>query len=58
LQDNEFIEEEIAPEKEISSLKQRLLELIERIVHTTKYDLFKDEHKKVRDHRCEFEFLD
>ncbi len=58
LQDNTFIEEEIAPEKEITDLKQRLLELVERIAYTTKYDLFKEEHKKARDHRCEFEYLE
>lgn len=55
LQDNQLLNEEIADAASINKLKGRLLELIEKIIHVTKYDLFADEHKKAKDHKCEFE---
>ncbi len=58
LQDNGFIEEKIADTKEIDDLKNRMLVTIEKIIHVTKYNLFKEEHKKVRDHQCDFEDLE
>lgn len=58
LQDNEFIEEEIATTDEIGELKTRLSEIIEEIIETTKYNRFKEAHSKVKDHKCEFEYLE
>lgn len=58
LQDNAFVEEPVAAADKISALKENLLTRIERIVYVTQYDLFKEEHKKSRDHNCEFEHLE
>ncbi len=55
LQDNQFVEEKIAADEQLNKLKSRLLELIEKIIRTTRHDLFAEEHKKAKDHRCEFE---
>jgi len=55
LQDNKFLDEEPATKEEIQELKQRLLTSIEKIVQTVKYDLFKEAHKQVKDHKCRFE---
>jgi DNA helicase-2/ATP-dependent DNA helicase PcrA len=49
-----FLTEEIAGKEEITELKQRLLETIELIVKTVKYDNFKELHKTVKEHRCDF----
>jgi DNA helicase-2/ATP-dependent DNA helicase PcrA len=51
---DQFITEELANEQEISELKQGLLNLMERITQTIKYDLFKEEHKKTKEHKCDF----
>ncbi len=58
LQDNQFILEPIADQKSIEAVEKKLLEIIERIVDVTKYNKFKEEHNKVRDHKCQFEFLE
>lgn len=58
LLNDEYITEEIGQPRAIANLKQRLSGLIEKIVHTTKYDLFKEEHKKTRTHKCDFEHLE
>lgn len=58
LLENTFIEEPIADGEKILDLEQKLLSSIEHIVEVTKYDLFKQEHAKVRDHKCDFEFLE
>ncbi len=58
LQDNQFLEEKLADTKKLEGLKAKLLELIQEIIETTKYDLFKEAHNKVRDHACEFENLE
>ncbi len=58
LQGNEFIKEPIADKKDIESLKTKLLEIIEKIAYVTKYNLFKQEHDKIRDHKCAFEYLE
>ncbi len=58
LQENAFVEEELALPEEIEELKARLLALIEKIVYVTRHDLFKQEHQKLRDHNCQFESLE
>ncbi len=58
LQDKVFIEEPIADGEKIRNLEEKLLSSIEHIAEVTKYDLFKQEHAKVRDHKCNFEFLE
>ncbi len=58
LQDNEFIEEPIADHEAIETLKERMLATIENIIYVTKHNLFKEMHKKVRDHKCQFEYLE
>ncbi|MCL5008739.1 MAG: ATP-dependent helicase [Patescibacteria group bacterium] len=58
LQENAFVEEELAQPEEIEELKARLLALIEKIVYVTRHDLFKQEHQKLRDHNCQFESLE
>ncbi len=58
LQENVFVEEELASPDEISGLKERLLEIIKKIVFVTKHDLFKKEHAKLRAHDCQFESLE
>jgi DNA helicase-2/ATP-dependent DNA helicase PcrA len=55
---NDFIEAEIATQDEIDILKSQILEDIEKIIHTTKYDLFKEEHKHSPRHNCEYEDLE
>jgi len=54
IQAEKFLPEAPASNEEINELKQRLLNIIEKIVDTVKYDAFKQEHSKVKDHRCEF----
>lgn len=58
LQENVFIKEDLASPEEIAALKDRLLATIEKIVYVTKHDLFKEEHAKVHNHKCQFEFLE
>lgn len=52
LQENKFLEEQVAGKEEIEKLKASLLETIEKIVHTTKYDLFKEAHNSAPRHDC------
>jgi len=58
LQDNVFVEEPIADGEKIKELEEKLLNKINKIVEVTKFDLFKKEHDKARDHKCAFEFLE
>jgi DNA helicase-2/ATP-dependent DNA helicase PcrA len=58
LQESKFIEEELASPKQIEELKTRLLDVIEKIVETTKYDLFLEEDKKLSNHSCEYRNLE
>ncbi len=55
---NQFLEEDLASEKDIIKLKQELLTIMNRVVETIKYDRFKEEHKKAKEHKCEFEDLE
>ncbi len=52
-----FLEEELATPDDVIKLKQELLELMRLVVETIKFDRFKEEHKKVAEHKCEFENL-
>jgi hypothetical protein len=56
--ENQFLVEEIATPEQVKELKNRLLTLIEKIVHTTKYNLFREVHEKCKDHKCQFEYLE
>jgi DNA helicase II / ATP-dependent DNA helicase PcrA len=58
LEENQFLHEEVASQEKIAKLKENLLETLEEIVNTIKYDLFKKAHDKLRDHNCEFEGLE
>lgn len=58
LQEPTFIEEELATPEQIEELKSRLLDVIEKIINTTKYDLFLEEDKKIPGHSCEFRILE
>jgi DNA helicase-2/ATP-dependent DNA helicase PcrA len=58
LLENETKEEPVADGGKIRDLEEKLLSSIEHIVEVTKYDLFKQEHNKARDHKCGFEFLE
>lgn len=58
LQSNQFVQEELASDETVEALKTELLDVIEKIIYTIKYDLFKQEHQKLRDHQCEFEHLE
>jgi DNA helicase-2/ATP-dependent DNA helicase PcrA len=58
LQDNKFLAEPIASAEEILKLKQRLLETIEKIVQTIKYDNFKNIHAETKEHKCIYENLE
>jgi DNA helicase-2/ATP-dependent DNA helicase PcrA len=58
LRDNKFVEEPKADDKEIMRLKNELLDLIEKIILTTKYDLFLEEDQKLIHHECEFRYLE
>ncbi len=54
LQENKFLPEPTAGPKEINELKTRLLEDIEKIIQTIKYDQFKELDGSLREHDCEF----
>jgi hypothetical protein len=58
LQEPAFVEEELAKPEKIESLKEGLLEAMEKIVHTTKFDLFYEEDLKIANHDCEFRHLE
>jgi hypothetical protein len=38
--------------RRLAELKAGFLEIIEKIVHTVRYDLFAEEHEKVKEHKC------
>ncbi len=52
LHENKFLEEQVAGKEEIEKLKSSLLETIEKIVYTTKHDLFKEAHNSAPRHDC------
>ncbi len=54
LKDNKFLPEKTASPEEIEALKDRLLQNIEKIVHTIQHDEFKQAHQETKDHNCEF----
>lgn len=54
----QFLTEELASAEDVVKLKHELLELMHRVVETIKFDRFKEEHKKTREHKCEFEDLE
>lgn len=56
--DDQFFPEELASDEDIVKLKQELLTIMNRVVETVKYDNFKEEHKKAKEHKCEFEDLE
>lgn len=58
LKENSFIVEDLADKEEIGKLKKELLELMDRIVDTIKYDTFKQAHLKTKPHDCQFEMLE
>jgi DNA helicase-2/ATP-dependent DNA helicase PcrA len=60
LRENEeqFLTEELADSEKINELKKELLSLMDKITKTIKFDLFKEEHEKCKDHNCEFEYLE
>lgn len=58
LQDNEFVEQSLSSPEEIVTLQEELLEIMKKIVNTVKFDLFKEEHAKLKDHNCPFEHLE
>lgn len=58
LQDNNIQEEELADQARLDKLRNGLLVEMQEIVETVKFDLFKEKHAKLRDHKCEFEDLE
>jgi len=58
LQKNKFLEENVAKTADIEKLKARLLETIEKIVYTTKHDLFNQEHENAPQHKCAYQNLE
>jgi DNA helicase-2/ATP-dependent DNA helicase PcrA len=54
LDGDQILEIPLATPEEIAKLKNGLLETIEKIRHTIKYDLFAEEHKKTKQHQCNF----
>ncbi len=58
LRDNQFKEEPCASDSEIDRLKAELLVLMEKIVHTAKYNLFLEEDQKLTHHDCKFLYLE
>jgi DNA helicase-2/ATP-dependent DNA helicase PcrA len=60
LQEDKFVVEPIADNKEIKRLKDEMLAVMEKIVHTTKYNLFKEEDLKLqkKGHDCPFSDLE
>lgn len=54
----QFLEEELAGAEKISSLKIELTSLMNRITETIQHNLFKEEHKKAKEHKCDFELLE
>lgn len=55
---NKFLEEQVAGKQEIQNLKAKLLEVIEKIIHTAKFDLFSEAHREAKQHDCSYKFLD
>ena len=56
--DNQFLDEELASDEDIAKLKAELLSIMNRVVETIKYDRFKEEHKRAKEHKCDFEYLE
>jgi RecB family exonuclease len=54
LQENQFVNEDLATPEELIELKAKLLGIIEKIVYVVKHDLILEEHKKLKNHDCEF----
>ncbi|MBL8030063.1 MAG: UvrD-helicase domain-containing protein [Candidatus Doudnabacteria bacterium] len=54
LQENDFVEESLATNEEIQTLKEKLKGLMHRVVEAVKYNQFKELHKKTKEHNCEF----
>jgi DNA helicase-2/ATP-dependent DNA helicase PcrA len=54
LEDNQFIEEPIAGEAELTELKNHLLKNINLIVETVKFNTFLEEHEKTKPHECKY----
>lgn len=52
--DEKFIEKELASHKEIQTMKAELLELMDKVVNTIKYDKFKEVHEDAPQHECDF----
>ncbi|MFA5990781.1 MAG: ATP-dependent DNA helicase [Candidatus Doudnabacteria bacterium] len=52
LQENKFLEEQVAQKGEIEKLKSSLLKTIEKIIYTTRHDLFKEAHNSAPRHDC------
>jgi cysteine desulfurase len=46
---------EIADQNRIIELQEKLIETIEKINKTIKYDLFAEEHLKAKQHNCSME---
>ena len=58
LKDNQVVEEKLASGSELKDLKEKMLDKIEIIVDTIKYDKFKELHAKAKSHKCAFENLE
>lgn len=58
LQADKFLAELTANRQQIGELKQSLLATIEKIIETVKYDSFKQEHDKIKEHKCEYAGLE
>jgi DNA helicase-2/ATP-dependent DNA helicase PcrA len=54
LDGDQTLEVPLATAEEMKKLKASLLETIQKIRHTTQYDLFAEEHKKTKQHSCNF----
>jgi DNA helicase-2/ATP-dependent DNA helicase PcrA len=53
-----FIIEELATNLDVEKLKEELLQIMNRLVETIKYNQFEEEHKNSKDHNCAFEKLE
>ncbi len=55
---NKFLMEQVADKQDIQELKAKLLEIIEKIVYTAKFDLFNEAHRETGQHECFYKFLE
>jgi DNA helicase-2/ATP-dependent DNA helicase PcrA len=55
LKDNQKVYDDLASPEQISELKHGMLETIDKIRHTIKFDLFSEEHSGTKQHNCQFE---